>query len=169
VSTTSIRRRGGLSGILLLALAACAAPEGTPSSAEADRALADTLKGLIAAAYDFGTPGVPERMSALYPDTGRVVFASGGQVGTSPDSLRAGIADFWRNAGQNMREAKWVWGDVYLDRLSPTAALLTGSWSIPHIAPTGNPHTIRGAWTALFRFRDGRWMIVSEHLSSPPD
>ncbi len=97
-----------------------------------------------------------------------MISVSGGNVITSPDSLRAGIAAFWRNTGQNMREAKWVWGDVYLDRLGPDAAVLTGTWTIPHIAPTGRPHVLRGAWTALFRRIGGRWMIVTEHLSSPP-
>lgn len=133
-----------------------------------DRALADTLKARIAAAYDFTRPGVAERMSALYPDTGRVVSASGGQFSSTADSLRAGIAAFWENVGRNMRDARWVWGDVHVDRLGSDLALLTGTWSIPHIAPTGRPHVLRGAWTALFRRLSGKWMIVAEHLSAPP-
>lgn len=131
-------------------------------------ALADTLKARIAEAYDFTRPGAVARMSALYPDTGRVVSASGGHVITSPDSLRAGISAFWENVGRNMTNPKWVWGEVYVDRLADDAAVLTGTWSIPHIAPTGHPHTIQGAWTAVFRRLDGRWMIVTEHLSVPP-
>ena len=137
------------------------------STHAADSALADTLKARIAAAYDFSRPGVTERMSALYPDSGRIVSASGGQVSASRDSLEAGIAAFWRNTGQNMREARWVWGDVYVDRLGPDAALLTGAWTIPHVAPTGHPHVIQGVWTALFRRIGGQWMIVTEHLSVP--
>lgn len=151
--------------VLFLLLTACrpvAPPRGN------DAALADTLKARIADAYDFSRPGVVERMNALYPDTGRVISASGGQLTTSPDSLRAGIADFWRNVGQNMRDPKWVWGDVYVDRLGDDAAVLTATWSIPHIAPTGRPHVIRGAWTALFRRIGGKWLITTEHLSAPP-
>lgn len=144
----------------------CAGP---PAPAPpSDAALADTLKARIEAAYDFSRPGVLDRMNALYPDTGRVISASGGQVIASADSLRAGIADFWQNVGRNMREARWEWGDVHVDRLSDDAAVLTATWSIPHIAPTGNPHTIRGAWTAVFRRIGGKWMIVVEHLSVPP-
>ena len=138
------------------------APEGG-----ADAALADTLKARIATAYDFTKPGVVERMSALYPSTGRTVSASGGQVLSSPDSIRAGLAAFWQNVGQNMKDPKWQWEDVYVDRLGPDAAVLTGTWSIPHIAPTGRPHVIRGAWTAVFRRIDGNWMIIAEHLSAP--
>lgn len=156
---------GVLAWMLVSAAAGCDAP---PPRAAGDAALADTLRARIEAAYDFSRPGVVDRMNDLYPDTGRVISASGGQVIASADSLRAGIAAFWRDAGQNMREARWEWGDVHVDRLSDDAAVLTATWSIPHIAPTGNPHTIRGAWTAVFRRIAGRWMIVVEHLSVPP-
>lgn len=154
-----------VAGALLAALVACGRP--APPGPAGDAALADTLEARIAAAYDFSRPGVVERMSSLYPDTGRVISASNGHLTTSPDSLRAGLAAFWANVGQNMREARWVWGDVYVDRLGPDAAVLTGTWTIPHIAPTGRPHVLEGAWTALFRRIGGRWMIVTEHLSSP--
>jgi ketosteroid isomerase-like protein len=151
-----------------LCLLACSACRLAPFAQDTESALADTLKARIEEAYDFTRPGVAGRMMALYPDTGRVISASGGQVTTSGDSLRAGIADFWRDAGQNMREPRWEWGDVYVDRLGSDAAVLTATWSIPHIAPTGRPHVIRGAWTAVFRRIDGKWMIVAEHLSVPP-
>ena len=160
------RKATPIAAILLLAgLAACAAPR--PQVAPDDAALADTLKARIQEAYDFSRPGVLERMNGLYPDTGRVVSASNGRFLASADSLKAGIATFWQNVGQNMREARWVWGDVHVDRLGDDAAVLTATWSIPHIAPTGNPHVLQGAWTAVFRRIAGKWMIVVEHLSVP--
>lgn len=162
---TSWKVERGRLGLLMLLLSACAE---LPRSGGSDAALADTLKARIEAAYDFSRPGVVDRMNALYPDTGRVISASGGQLTVSPDSLRAGIAAFWQNVGQNMRDPKWEWGEVYVDRLSDDAAVLTATWSIPHIAPTGRPHTIRGAWTAVFRRIGGRWLIIAEHLSVPP-
>lgn len=152
--------------VVLLLIGACG--RNPPSQGQSDAALADTLKSRIAEAYDFGRPGALGRMNGLYPDTGRVISASGGNIIASADSLRAGIATFWKNVGQNMRDPKWVWGDVYVERLGDDAAVLTGSWSIPHIAPTGHPHVIQGAWTAAFRRIGGRWMIVAEHLSAPP-
>ncbi len=133
-----------------------------------DSALADTLKALIEQAYDFTKPDVLTRMGRLYPDSGRVISASGGQILDSADSLRAGLAEFWRTAGQYMRDARWEWGKVYVDRLGPDAGVLTASWSIPHTAPTNRPHVIRGAWTAIFRRLEGTWKIVEEHLSSAP-
>src|ERR1041384_7628537 len=110
-----------------------------------DPALADTLKARIEAAYDFSRPGVLERMNGLYPDTGRVISASGGHVIASADSLRAGIAAFWKNVGTNMRHPRWVWGDVYVDRLDRDAAVLTATWSIPPIDPDGPPPATQGA------------------------
>jgi hypothetical protein len=131
------------------------------------KALTDTLTRLIAEAYDFSQPDVVQRMSALYPDTGRVISASAGHVTTSADSLRQGIAAFWEDVGRNMRNPKWVWGDVHVDRLGSDAAALTATWSIPHITPNNQPHVIRGAWTAVFQRMQGRWKIVQEHLSVP--
>lgn len=165
MNTVSPAIRAGAT--LALALLAACRPA-TPAAGGSDAALADTLKARIEAAYDFSRPGVVERMNALYPDSGRVISASGGHVIASVDSLRAGIASFWQNVGQNMRDPKWVWGDVFVDRLGPDAAVLTATWSIPHIAPTGHPHVIQGAWTAVFRRIEGKWMIVVEHLSVPP-
>lgn len=175
--------RGAPFLLLVLAGAACApAPSDSDGSAEdaldvgADDAalttsagLEDTLRQRIEEAYDFTQPDIVERMSALYPDTGRVISASGGYLTTTVDSLRQGLADFWTNVGVNMSDARWEWGDVHVDRLSRDAAVLTASWSIPHIAPTGQPHTIQGAWTAVFRRMDGQWLIVQEHLSVPPE
>ena len=139
-----------------------------PNPPESDEALTAILKTRIERAYDFTAPNVLERMTSLYPDSGRVISASGGQLITTGDSLRAGITAFWNNVGRNMRDAKWTWGDVYVNRLSDDSAVLTATWSIPHIAPTNTPHTIRGAWTAVFRRIGSEWFIVTEHLSSPP-
>ena len=154
-------------GLAFALLLGCGAPP-TPT-AGTDAALADTLKRRIEEAYDFSRPGVVERMNALYPATGKVVSASGGQFTDSGDSLRAGIRTFWETAGKNMEGPRWIWGKVDVHRLATDAAVLTATFTIPHIAPTGRPHTIRGAWTAVFRNLNGKWMIVVEHLSIPPE
>ncbi|MGQ0704134.1 MAG: YybH family protein [Gemmatimonadales bacterium] len=163
------RRWDKLGGVVLLSgLLACAGgPEGS-SAVPSEGALRDTLKHLIEGAYDFGQAGVLERMGALYPDAGRVVSASGGKIIASADSLRAGLRTFWETAGQYMQDARWEWGEVLVDRLGQDAAVLTATWRIPHVAPTGRPHVIQGAWTAVFRRINGEWKIVVEHLSTPP-
>ncbi|CAN5856623.1 hypothetical protein BH23GEM9_BH23GEM9_35360 [soil metagenome] len=153
--------------VLLSSLAvACAAPQDEGHRDVA--ALEDTLRARIEAAYDFTRPDVVAAMASLYPDTGRVVSASGGELITSPDSLRQGIAVFWENVGTNMRDPVWQWKEVHVDELGRDAAVLSATWAIPHIAPTGRPHVIEGAWTAVFRRIGGEWLIVHEHLSIPP-
>ena len=130
-------------------------------------ALADTLATLIEEAYDFGSPEPLARMNDLYASGAQVVSASGGDIIVSADSVRAGIARFWESAGQNMRSARWHWEEVHVERLAQDAAVLTGRWSLPHVAPDGMEHTIEGAWTAVFQRIEGEWKIVHEHLSQP--
>jgi ketosteroid isomerase-like protein len=57
---------------------------------------------------------------------------------------------------------------MFVDVLSPDAAVLTTTYRVPHQTPDGRPHVIGGAWTAVFARRDGRWQIVQEHLSDVP-
>jgi ketosteroid isomerase-like protein len=162
---TGLRGRWLILIALSVGVLGCAQPS---SDSGDDAALADTLGTLIADAYDFGRPGTLERMIELYDTSERVVSASGGQVTASADSVRSGIVRFWEQAGQNMRDAEWRWDEVHVERLGGEAAVLTGTWSIPHIAPDGQPHVIEGAWTAVFRRIGGEWKIVHEHLSAPP-
>lgn len=131
-------------------------------------AIADSIARLAAAATDLSKPDVVGRMMSLYPATGSVVSAAGGRVTTSRDSLEAGIRAFWDNVGHNMREPRWVWQSMRVDVLAPNAAVMTATYRIPHRTPAGAPHVIGGAWTAVFERRDGRWVIVHEHLSDAP-
>jgi ketosteroid isomerase-like protein len=105
---------------------------------------------------------------SLYPDSGRVISASGGRITTTRDSLESGIKAFWQFVGQNMQDPKWIWGKPQVDVLSDNAAVVTATYRIPHRTPAGEPHTVAGAWTAVFARRGGRWMIVQEHLSEIP-
>lgn len=151
----------------LIILACAREPEPAVSDAER-RAIADTLTVLMAGAYDFSRPGVRERMLALYPDTGRVISAAAGRVTATRAALDSAIGTFWEYVGQNMRDPRWVWGAVHVDALSPDAAVVTATYTIPHHTPRGRPHIIAGAWTAVFVRRDGRWMVIQEHLSDVP-
>jgi hypothetical protein len=119
-------------------------------------------------AYDLSKPGVAERMLALYPQSGAVVSASGGTVITSRDSVAAGIRYFWNNVGVNMKSPQWVWERFYIDVLSPTAAVVTATYRIPHRDPQNHPHEIAGAMTEVFEKRQGKWVVVQEHLSDRP-
>ena len=147
---------------------ACRPAPGSEVSAAQRRAIADTLTRLIASAYDFSKPDVVQRLMSLYPERGPIVSATAGHITTSRDSLELQIREFWENVGRNMRDPKWTWGERRIDVLSPDAAVMTWTYTIPHRTPQGMPHVIGGAWTALFERRGGRWVIVQEHLSDAP-
>jgi len=131
-------------------------------------AIADTLVSTIKAAYDLKAKDVVGRFMSLYPDSGRVISASGGRVTTTRDSVEAGIKSFWTFVGQRMQDPTWIWGRPFVDVLSPDAAVVTMTYRIPHRTPAGAPHTVAGAWTAVFERRAGKWVIVQEHLSELP-
>jgi ketosteroid isomerase-like protein len=97
-----------------------------------------------------------------------VISAAAGRVTTDRTELDSAIGTFWQYVGQNMRDPQWVWHDVHVDVLSRDAAVVTASYTIPHHTPAGRPHTIAGAWTAVFQRRNGRWVVVQEHLSDVP-
>jgi hypothetical protein len=151
------------------AMPACARPANDVPSASERAAIADTLQRMVIAAYDITKPGdAVGRMMSLYAPTGDVVSASAGHVTVSRDSVEAGIRAFWTYVGQNMRNPKWEWDPMHVDVLSRDAAVLTATYKVPHLTPRGMPHVIAGALTQVFVRRNGRWVVVQEHLSDVP-
>lgn len=131
-------------------------------------AIADTVTRLVKEAYDFSDDEVVDRLLALYPDTGRVISASGGRVIASRDSLDAAIRAFWMSVGRNMRNPRTEWGPIHVDVPSTRAAVLTAQYTVPHTTPDGLPHSIGGAMTLVFAKRGSKWVVVQEHLSDLP-
>ena len=156
-------RRIGLAAVALLAACGGAGLSGADTAAirtEVEQALRE--------AYDLSKPAPLERMLALYPASGRVVSANAGNVITSIDSVGNGIRAFWHYVGVNMRNPKWEWTNVYVDVLSRDAAVVTGTYRIPHLNPNNQPHVLGGAMTMVFRRQGGRWVVIQEHLSDTP-
>jgi hypothetical protein len=150
----------------VLALVGCTS---STTVSDADRrAIIDSLTRQVKAAYDLSAPGAEQRLLSLYPGSGRVVSASGGQMLTSRDTLAMGIHAFWTNVGANMRDPHWVWDQMVFDVLAPNAAVMTATYHVPHLTPRNLPHTIGGAWTAVFQKRGDRWYVIQEHLSDLP-
>jgi hypothetical protein len=150
-------------------MAACARPASDTISASERAAIADTLQRMIVAANDITKPGdVVGRMMSVYAPTGDIVSASGGRVTVSRDSVQGQVRTFWEYVGQNMRDPKWQWDPMHVDVLSRDAAVVTASYRIPHLTPRGMPHVIAGALTQVFVRRNGRWVVVQEHLSEVP-
>jgi ketosteroid isomerase-like protein len=130
--------------------------------------IADSLRTLLEDTYVFdGSNPVPRFMS-LYPDTGAVISAASGGFTLARDSVRAALTAFWTNAGQFMQKPAWTWGAMKIDVLARNAAVVTARYTIPHWTPEGRPHVLGGAWTTVWTRRDGRWVILHEHLSDLP-
>jgi hypothetical protein len=158
-------RTASLVGCVLLS-AACAGSTGISSSER--EAIVDSLTRQVKAAYDLSRPDAEQRLLSLYPQSGQIVSAAGGQMITSRDTLVMGIRSFWTNVGANMRQPQWIWDRMVFDVLAPNAAVMTATYHVPHRTPRNQPHTIAGAWTAVFEKRNDRWVIVQEHLSDLP-
>jgi hypothetical protein len=151
-----------------LVVAACgpAAADAPPLDERERAAIAAAVERRLRDATDLRAGGdVVARMLGIYPDSGRVVSATGGQFTTSRDSLEGSVRTFWRNVGQNMRDPEWRWGPMQVDVLGRDAAVVTAAYRIPHRTPRGEPHVIGGAWTAVFVRRHGEWVVIQEHLS----
>jgi hypothetical protein len=134
-------------------------------SASEKKAIADTLKQLVVQAYDLSSPNPVKNLMSLYPTEGRVISASGGVLTTTRPQLEQAIQAFWTYVGQNMRQPRWEWTSMNVDVLAPDAAVMTSTYRVPHLTPTGMNHVIGGAWTAVFQKRGGRWVVIQEHLS----
>jgi uncharacterized protein (TIGR02246 family) len=145
--------------------AACGARSAADMSGAEKKAIADSLKRLVVNTYDLSQPEAVKRLMSLYPDDGRVISASGGVITTTRPQLAEAIKAFWTYVGQNMRNPKWQWTSMTVDVLAPDAAVMTSTYQVHHLTPTGMNHVIGGAWTAVFQKRDGRWVIIQEHLS----
>ena len=165
------RRPSRLALVAAIAIAAqlsCnAGPERTVSPKER-QAITDSIRNLVVRTYDLGKPDAVDRLMSLYPQTGPVFSASSGRIVTTRAQLQGQIETFWKYVGSNMRNPKWEWTAMHIDVLSPDAAVMTASYRVPHLNPMNMPHTIAGAWTAVFAKRGGRWVIVQEHLSDVP-
>lgn len=154
---------------LPMTVAALACSNGAPGVSVVQRVAAErAIRGEVVAAYDFSRPDVPGNLMALYAPTGPILSASGGRITTSRDSLRTEIQAFWSNVGSNMRDAHVEWTAMHIDVLAPNVAVMTATYRIPHIQPSGLPHVIGGAWTAVFVQRAGHWYVIEEHLSDNP-
>jgi len=162
------RRLAILAAIPALVALGCRTDSGSDLDPARRKAIADTLTTMIQNAYDLKAKDVVAGLMSLYPDSGRVISASGGRVVTTRDSVESGIKSFWTYVGRNMQDPKWIWGRPLVDVLSRDAAVVTTTYRIPHRTPAGEPHVVAGAWTAVFAHRGGKWVIVQEHLSEIP-
>ena len=154
-----------MTALVVGAVGACANSSATQMSSSEKKAIADSLKRMVVRAYDLSKPDAVSSLMSLYPSSGRVISASGGVTTTTRPELEQGIRAFWTYVGQNLKQPRWEWTSMTVDVLAPDAAAMTSTYRVPHLTPMGMPHVIGGAWTAVFQKRDGKWVIIQEHLS----
>ena len=156
--------------MILAAAGGCNSSKADPQSlTEAQKAeIEDAIRKVVLDTYDLEKPGVVDRLMQLYPDSGPVYSTASGHITRTRGELKDQIETFWRYVGSNMQDPKWEWTSMYVDVISPEAAVLTGSYRIPHLTPQNRPHEIAGAWTAVFVKRGARWFVIQEHLSDVP-
>jgi hypothetical protein len=160
-----MRRYFGTVCLLAVVAVACSEHSAANMPAADKAAIADSLKHLVVATYDLSKPNAVARLMSLYPTEGRVISASGGVITTTRPQLQQAIEAFWTYVGQNMKQPRWEWTSMTVDVLAPDAAVMTSTYRVPHLTPMGMNHVIGGAWTAVFQKRDGKWVIIQEHLS----
>jgi ketosteroid isomerase-like protein len=154
--------------IVALASGCSTADPGVDLSSNEREAIADSIRSLLTETYVFdGSDPVPKFMK-LYADSGAVVSAASGGFTQSRDSVQHALATFWNTAGQFMQHPTWTWGTMAIEVLSRDAAVVTARYTIPHWTPEKRPHVLGGAWTSVWTRRNGRWVIVAEHLSDLP-
>jgi hypothetical protein len=164
---TNSLSRSALLFATIVSVGCSSSDAGTVSTSER-AAIADSLKHLVTNTYDLSKPNAVERLMSLYPTEGTVISANSGRATTTRAALQSQVETFWQYVGSNMRNPRWEWTSMNIDVLSPNAAVMTATYQIPHLNPHNMPHTISGAWTAVFANRGGRWVIVQEHLSDAP-
>jgi hypothetical protein len=166
-----MRRSRPHSAALIALLAFACSTKDVPSdelSAKDRDAIANTIRALLTDTYTFDGKDPVARFMKVYPDTGSVVSAASGGFTVARDSVQQALTTFWKTAGQFMQQPQWTWGAMEIDVLSRGAAVVTARYTIPHWTPEGRPHVLGGAWTSVWAHRDGRWVIVQEHLSDLP-
>jgi hypothetical protein len=151
-----------------MALSACANSRPAIMSDAERKQIADSIETLVRKTYDLSAPDPVRRLMSLYPDSGPVYSTSSGHVSTTRRELEEQIGTFWQYVGSNMKDPKWEWTSMHVDVTGPDAAVVTAAYRIPHMTPRNTPHVIAGAWTAAFVRRNGRWVVIQEHLSDVP-
>lgn len=152
----------------LISFAACGGSGTGDLTPEVRAQVQKEVEQTLREAYDISKPNVVARMLSLYPTSGRVISANSGRATTTRDSISVAVNQFWDEVGVNMRQPKWEWGPMYVDVLSPTAAVVTATYRIPHLNPNNLPHVLGGAMTVVFQKRGGKWVVIQEHLSDSP-
>jgi hypothetical protein len=149
---------------LSLLLAACASPERAPTAAQ----LAAAESGATALVENWASAGSEGRwddLVTLYADEpGFAWIEQGENRYPDHDAAAAGVAQA-RDANLTVRTSV---EDIVVTPVAPDAAAVRAKVSIVFGDPSQGGFAFDGMLTGVAIERDGRWMFLQGHLSSPP-
>ena len=79
------------------------------------------------------------------------------------------ITDYIRDVFPTLRSIEGGFVDLNIFVLAPDAALATGTFRETTTDVSGNTVRVRGAASWLWRYIDGRWLILYGHADHYPD
>lgn len=149
--------------ILLLLLAACAAPERAPTAVQMTAAETSATE-LVHEWARTGSEGRWDDLVTLYADAPGFAWIEQGE-NRYPDhaAIEAGVAQA-RDSGLSVRTTV---SNVVSTALSPDAAAVRADVSIAFGDPAAGGFALNGILTGVAIQREGRWVFLQGHLSSP--
>ena len=149
--------------VAALALAACTKP---PLDEQQKRALADSLEQYVAGPFaaTFEHPNA-DSIIALYAPGPDILYADGGAVLPSRDSIEAAARAMWGRPGLS---AHFTLGSQRVAVLDRDAAVYNGMVTGGVRDSAGVETPMRFAWTGVFVRVGGHWKLQAEHTSYPP-
>jgi hypothetical protein len=150
--------------VALAFVAACAQPERAPTAA-ALSAVEAGATGLVEEWARTGSEGRWDDLVALYADQPGFTWVEQGRMPYADHAaVAAGVAQA-RDSGLSVRTTV---SDIVATPLSTDAAAVRANVSIAFGDPRAGGFVFDGILTGVAIERDGRWMFLQGHLSSPP-
>jgi hypothetical protein len=151
--------------VALVFVAACAPPERAPTAAQLAAAEAGATE-LVEEWARAGSEGRWDDLVNLYADEPGFAWIEQGQ-NRYPDrgAIEAGLAQ----VRASQLRVHTVVSDVVATALAPNAAAVRATYSIVFGDPAQGGYSFDGMLTGVAVERDGRWLFLQGHLSSPPE
>lgn len=149
-----------LGGLAALGIVACATPPKDPES-EAPLAMADSARAHSRRVLDSFREGDSAAYMAAYPED--VVLVFNGQI------FKGDRDQYARSVGEQMRPGKMdaSFSDEHIQVVGPRAVVASHTFTLT-VDSAGKTKTRQGAWSGVLGIRDGRTVIMQQHLSHLP-
>jgi uncharacterized protein (TIGR02246 family) len=142
-----------------LALFACACQSSTIALTDAHRtSIEDALRSTYVEVAASVAALDADRFLSFFTDTEEFAFAEFGKITRS----RSAFADTTRAHWAALAEVEaFAWGDLHIQVLAPTAAVVTTTFDFTASDTSGNRFVTRPTWTAVWVEEDGEWKMVN--------